>query len=196
MDSGNRKEFAGIMAVLSELFDGSKEISEAKMSIYWESLKDFPLKDIKKAVGTIIRGRVYPSLPKPAEIIQAITGSMEERAVKAWIQVLETVKRIGPWQSVRFSDPVIHAVVEYMGGWPELGNMLSHEEKWKRQEFEKLYSIMSERGKYPPYLPGIIEIQNNANGYKEYIPDPIAIEEGGKWGVLEIEGEVKKTLDM
>ena len=191
MDIGDQKEFAGIMAALSEVFDGSKEISETKMSIYWESLKEFYLEDIKRAVGVIIRGRVYSSLPKPAEIIQAITGSMEERAVKAWIQVVESVKIIGPWQSVRFADPVIHAVVEHMGGWPELGNMLSHEEKWKRQEFERLYPIMAQRDEHPPYLPGIIEIQNNANGYKEHIPAPIAIGDSGSKRIFEIERREK-----
>ncbi len=86
----------------------------------------------------------------------------------AWIEVLETVKRVGHYQSVRFSDPVIHAVIDVMGGWVRLGDMKVDDEKWKQREFERLYEILSKnpRDRMPEYLPGLSEIQNAASGYE------------------------------
>jgi hypothetical protein len=78
---------------------------------------------------------------------------------------------------VKFKDPVIHAVIEQMGGWSEMGNMLVDDEKWKQKEFERLYPIMEARGNHPDYLPGRLEVSNEANGFIEHIGSPVLIGE-------------------
>jgi len=78
---------------------------------------------------------------------------------------------------VRFDDPVIHAVIEAMGGWVRLaGDMKADEEKWKQKEFERLYQVLSKnpRDNVPSYLPGLCEIQNAANGY-DITSNPVMI---------------------
>jgi len=168
------KQFAVIIASLAEVFS-DKEPSKNVISLYWMALKEYTIEQIQKAASDIIQGRVYPSMPKPAEIIEAIRGTQGDRATRAWIDVLMAVRRIGTYESVKFKDPVIHAVIEHMGGWTELGNMKIDDEKWKQKEFEKLYPIMEARGRCPEYLPGKLEIYNSANGHPEYIPQPVAI---------------------
>jgi hypothetical protein len=170
------KQFAVIIASLAEVFS-DKEPSKNVISLYWMALKEYTIEQIQKAASDIIQGRVYPSMPKPAEIIEAIRGTQGDRATRAWIDVLRAVRRIGTYESVKFKDPVIHAVIEQMGGWSEMGNMLVDDEKWKQKEFERLYPIMEARGNHPDYLPGRLEVSNEANGFIEHIGSPVLIGE-------------------
>jgi len=145
-----------------------------KMQLYWMALKDFRVEQIQQAASDIIRERVYPSLPKPAEIIEAIQGTSETRAVEAWLEVYEALKRIGTYQSVKFSDPAIHSVIESLGGWVELGRTPEAEIKWKQREFERLYQIIEPcGGKHPEYLPGQIELGNST--HPDHIPAPVLV---------------------
>lgn len=161
-------KFAELMTVLAEVYNDGHPPSKLKMEIYFQALKQFKIDEIDHAVKGLIYTRTTASFPKPAEIIQEIRGTTANQATMAWLKVLETVKRFGHYQSVKFSDSIIHAVIEAMGGWVWLaGDMKVYEEKWKQKEFEKLYEVMSKnpRDKNPEYLPGWIEINNAANGY-------------------------------
>jgi len=167
MQHQDELKFAELMAVLTEVYDDGRPPSKLKMEVYYQALKGFDIMEIEKAVKGIIYSRGTASFPKPAEIIQEIRGTTSNQATMAWIEVLETVKRVGHYQSVRFFDPVIHSVIGVMGGWVRLaGSMTTDEEKWKQKEFEKLYEILSKypRNKHPEYLPGLCEIQNAASG--------------------------------
>lgn len=169
MKKQDKIRFAKVMAVLSEIFDQGKEPSEFKIELYFQALIEFEIGSVERAATAIMKGRVYSSLPKPAEIIQEIRGTTQNQATMAWLSVLETIKHVGHYQSVKFSDPVIHNVIEAMGGWIRLaGEMITDEEKWKQKEFEKLYEVLAKnpRDKNPEYLPGWIEIHNTANGYE------------------------------
>lgn len=168
MKKQDKARFAKVMAVLSEIFDQGKEPSEFKIELYFQALVDYEIGVIERAAAVVIKTRVYSALPKPGEIIQEIRGTVSNQATMAWLEVLETIKRVGHYQSVRFSDQVIHGVIESMGGWIRLaGEMTQDEEKWKQKEFEKLYEILAKnpRGKTPEYLPGLCEIKNASNGY-------------------------------
>jgi hypothetical protein len=185
MNNNDTEQFAKLMATLAEVFDDGREPSAFKVEVYYQALKKFSIEQISQAVQTMIIGRVYPSFPKPAEIVEAIQGRQEHKATLAWVKVLETVRRVGNYQSVKFEDPVIHSVIEVMGGWIELGNMSVNDEKWKQKEFEKLYSVMESRGNHPEYLIGITERDNMNTGCESHIPKPLLI------GYL-AEQEVKK----
>jgi hypothetical protein len=148
------------MASLAEVFDGGKAISALKVDIYYNALTTYHIEDIEMAVKKMIIGRVYPSFPKPAEIIQEIQGTTEDQATTAWIETIMAIRRIGAYESVQFEDPIIHSVLQFLGGWPDAGNWLDAELKWKQKEFERLYSIMAKSDRHPRYLPGIHEGQN------------------------------------
>jgi hypothetical protein len=159
------------MAVLAEIFDQGQEPSEIKIALYFTALSDYEIEVIERAVSAIIKSRVYPAFPKPGEIIQEIEGSKENQAIGAWGRVVDAIKYTGPYQSVNFGDPIIHAVIDFMGGWPATGDWLESEMKWKQKEFERLYAVIKARGSDTKYLPGIIEMQNGG------APNPVMI-----WG--------------
>lgn len=166
-------KFKEYLTALCEIHD--KQISPLLASLYWKVLEPFTDEECEKAFKALIyKSRFFP---KPVEFIETIKGTTGDRATTAWLEVLETVARVGHYQSVRFDDPVIHAVIEAMGGWVRLaGDMKADEEKWKQKEFERLYGIFirNPRDKHPQYLPGLCEITNAAEGYN-VINKPIAI---------------------
>lgn len=168
------KEFAKLMGILAEVFD-NKEPSALKIELYYQILGKYDIEQLSTAVQSMIAARVYPSFPKPAEIIEAIQGKTEERAIKAWIEVVKALREIGTHQSVKFNNPVIHSVIEAMGGWLEIGKTRTDDMKWKQKEFERLYSIMEAQGNHPEYLPGQSEISNIGRGYTENVKAPIEI---------------------
>jgi len=165
MKATDIEDFALLMAVLSEVYGDGRPPSEVKTEVYFSSLKRYDMKTLKKGIERMITTRVFPSFPKPGEIIQEIEGTQESRAIDAWGKVVNAIKRVGPYQSVNFGDPVIHSVIEFMGGWPATGDWLEDELKWKQRDFERLYGIMQGRGSEIKYLPGICEIANDANGF-------------------------------
>jgi len=187
MTDKDKREFAAKMAALSEVFDDGKEISKFKMDVYFKSLERFSIEQISNAISAMITGRVYPSFPKPAEIIQEINGRKEDVAALAWVEVVKTLKHTGTYESVQFADPVIHSAIDAMGGWIKLGDMTEDEEKWKAKEFERLYSIMANRGNHPQYLIGIVERDNGANGY-DHERKPVLIGSPGTPAPLRLVG--------
>jgi len=181
MQQRDELKFAELMAVLAEVFDGGTSPSKAKMEIYFQALKQYKIDTLKGAVERMVTTRIFPSFPKPGEIVQEIEGTKGDGALVAWVEVVRAIRTVGSWKSVRFGDPTIHAVIEFMGGWPATGDWLEDELKWKQKEFERLYVVMKNRGKTIKYLPGICETQNEANGYPG-LDKPIAIgeDDGGK----------------
>lgn len=176
MNKQDDLEFAKVMMALSEIFDGGREPSPLKVELYFQSLRDYQIEDIKNAVSVMIRTRVFPSFPKPAEIIQEINGTAKDRSLSAWILVTDAIRRHGSYESVQFEDSVIHSVVDVMGGWPKLCQTNEDELKWKQKEFENLYQVIGRRdGNHPNHLPGIIELENRMNGYEDHIPKPVLI---------------------
>jgi len=161
------------MVVLAEVFDQGKEPSKEKIMIYFEALRDYDISAIETAASNIIKSRVYPAFPKPAEIIREITGSDEDRAFLAWAMVCEGIKRAGNYPSVRFSDPLIHSVITFMGGWPKICQIESEKMVWVQKEFERIYQISAvHQGKPADYLPGDIEIGNGGLAKRfETIPE-------------------------
>lgn len=168
----NRDSFTQFITAICEMHN--REISEFMVRIYWEALKPFTDVECEIAFNEIfVSGRYFP---KPVDIIEAIRGSSDVRAIKAWMKVESTVKRIGTYDSVKFEDPAIHSCIEAMGGWVALGQVPEVELKWKQREFERLYTIMAGRnGNHPEYLVGRIELENSAVGYNRHIPEPILI---------------------
>ena len=169
----DESKFKEYLTALCEIHD--KKISPLLASLYWKVLEPFTDEQCEKAFKSLIYESRF--FPKPVEFIETIKGTTGDRATTAWLEVLETVARVGHYQSVRFDDPVIHAVIEAMGGWVRLaGDMKADEEKWKQKEFERLYQVLSKnpRDNVPSYLPGLCEIQNAANGY-DITSNPVMI---------------------
>lgn len=155
-------KFKEYMTLLCELHD--RILSDTMKDIYWKILEKFSDDECERAFKELIYSTKF--FPKPADFLEVLCGKKENRATEAWLDVLNAVARIGNYQSVKFSDPLIHSVIQAMGGWPQLCMMDNDEVKWKQREFERLYDVIATRnGSHPDYLPGIHELENFRTGH-------------------------------
>ena len=156
-----------------------KSITEDVLEIFWQALQSYPLADVKQALN---RHAIDPDVgqypPKPADLIRQLEGDPESQAMQAWSKVWQAVGRVGTYQSVVFDDPLIHAVVEEMGGWLVFGQFTEEEQPFRAQEFVKRYRAYQTVRRCPPYPPKLIgrtEHTNATAGFTEAIPPPVLL---------------------
>jgi hypothetical protein len=157
----NRKLFGEFMMALSEIH--GKVITALLNSLYWKTLEPFTDQECEAAFKELIFSSKF--FPKPVDFLEILKGNKEDQAGRAWIKVIEAVRRIGNYESVKFDDPVIHSIFKFWGGWGVTADWRECDMKFKQKEFEKLYILMASGKKHPTYLPGYTEIKNDADGY-------------------------------
>ena len=172
----DKKQFAQRITALSALFD--REISEAVIEMYWVALDPYGDEETERAFQEAARRCKF--FPKPAELIELIEGSSEDREALAWHALLIGIARVGSKSSVRFSDPAIHSVVETWGGWIQVCSMTARDLQFREKDFKELYRMHSRRDSHPEYLVGRTEADNRKRGFLDRIPKPkvVAIEGG------------------
>jgi len=138
MKPNDLPQFAALMNTLGEVY--GKEITEVFSEIYWNTLKRFEWSEVKNAVSKHIsdpdKGQF---MPKPADIVRWIEGTHETRALKAWVKTTDAMRRIGVYESVAFDDPLIHSVIEALGGWIGLCMSKTENLPFLAQDFQKHY---------------------------------------------------------
>jgi hypothetical protein len=166
MQGNDLPTFSALLTGIGELY--GKGFSKFLVEIYWQALKPYDFQDIRQAFQAHIHNPdVGQFFPKPADIVRAIEGSGETRALQAWSLVEKAIKHIGVYQSIVFDDPLIHAVIEEMGGWIALCAMQIDELPFKAREFQKRYMGFMQKApkRYPKYCCGIAEGENLRLGY-------------------------------
>lgn len=179
MNQNDHETFAKMMLAVGELY--GKDVSPMVISLYFKALADFNVGDVGKAFNLHVRnpdnGQFFP---KPADLIRMLNGNTEAQGMKAWSAVRDAISRVGAWRSVCFDDPVIHLVIEDMGGWTKLCEMKESEEPFVAKDFEKRFRAYAQQGapkQFPSRLLGIAD-RNNAG---KYPMEPVAfIGDGNK----------------
>jgi hypothetical protein len=164
-------EFVKLMTSLGILY--GKPMSEQLIDIYWQALQAF---SFREAFNAHVRNPdTGQYLPKPADVVRYIEGSGITQALQAWSQVVRTIRSVGCYESVVFDDPIIHAVIEDMGGWLQLCKVTEKDLPFRAQEFEKRYQgyIVHPPHQFPKQLAGLIESCNHLQGYPK--EDPLLI---------------------
>ena len=148
-----KKRLAHILAALGETFN--EDLTTAKIGVYEKALEDVPIEQIEFNAWRHIKRGIF--FPKPVELIGGTDLDLEARANVAFDVVTRTMSRVGAYNNVAFNDPVIHKVVEGMGGWvSSCEQAVDWWNKWGRKDFVKLYKAYAS-GSHPdplPYLPG------------------------------------------
>ncbi len=179
MEKIDIKPFMKLIASIGELY--GKPISASLTEIYWQSLKCFELEDVQKALQAHIHnpdcGQFFP---KPADVVRFIVGSGETRALSAWAVVEKAMHQVGSYQSIAFDDPLIHIVLEEMGGWIKLCSTKLTDLPFRANEFQKRYMgfLNKKTERHPKYLVGIIETDNAKNGFE--ISPPLLVGDAAK----------------
>lgn len=172
MQSSDFEAFRELMEGVHSFY--ARECSAFALDVWWQALKHYELAAIRDALG---RHSVNPDngqfMPKPADVVKMMEGSTLDSAMVAWSKVDHAVHAVGTYATVVFDDALIHRVVDDMGGWPPLGRKTDDEWPFTAKEFQTRYRGYRARKETPPYpdrLLGIIDGENQQQGYKLSVP--------------------------
>lgn len=172
MREQDRADFYATMTGVLELY--SKRASVELLEIYFNALETHELEDIRRAINL---HAVDPDqgqyCPKPADIVRLLSGSKVTRAMQAWSKVARACGSIGRYQSVAFDDPIIHAVIEDMGGWIALCELDDRSFDIRSNEFVKRYQGYALQGgvsDFPSHLAGLVELDCERHEAKLPLP--------------------------
>lgn len=171
MDKADKQRFAALMTAASELY--GKPLSAGVIGLYWQVISRFRIGDIEEALGRHIASPdVGQFMPKPADIVRMIEGSSQDVAAIAWSQFDSALRRVGTWRDVVFADPIIHRVVQDMGGWIAFGMKTEDEWPFVAKDFQGRYRAYKSRGLMPEYPPRLIGRVNGENASNGFAPEP------------------------
>lgn len=168
-------EFVELLTALSLSYGQS--LNEFAIERYWQTLEPFEFAEVKKALYACTTQNPDKGhfMPQATEVLRYIQGSTETQALQAWNQVLKIIKSIGSYDSLIFDDPILHRVIDDLGGWVCLCETTLDELKFKGNEFKKLYAayVLHPPAEYPKKLRGRLAWQNSLQGFDE--PTPVLI---------------------
>lgn len=167
----DKVKFMEYMTLFGEIH--KTEVTDVIKNAYWKTLKPYTDQECIRVFEAIYSELKW--FPKPPDFLERLRGDKKDQGILAWEKVYKTITGVGHYNSVKFDDPIIHSCIELMGGWVQLCEITNSEVKWKQKEFLELYLTMSKKNpeQHPKYLPGTIEINNGARGYK--VPDVIMV---------------------
>jgi len=190
-DKQSRERKVKALLAMCEMTAGP-ELSEEGLRMWLHLLKPYSAEDVERAVWACLRKMHFR--PAPADIIQEIEGSTKEKSLKAWHVALETLHRLGRYESVRFDDPAIHWAIDRMGGWARFGEWTEEERPFREKQFRELYEAYSGEP-VAEYLVGEAEAVNSLNMLHEFILPPVLVSrDGAILGRLNPASEETKAL--
>jgi hypothetical protein len=135
------ERFAEIMTTLAIVFD--KELSSAKLDIYYEFLKVYDIGQVESAAKHIMAHRtITGTFPLISEFVQAIQyngRTMDEYAELAWRNFNNAVNTISTLDKVYFEDGAITETIKRLGGWANIEELNFNDVSFRRQ-FINLYT--------------------------------------------------------
>lgn len=172
MDVQDKAKFSRLITDVLAFY--KQDVSSFAMSVWWQACEPFDFEQVSKALSAHAvdpeRGQFAP---KPADVVKALAGTKTDRARLAWSKALDAMGRVGAWKSVAFDDPIIHAVIEDLGGWVKLCR--TELDSYTEHRFCESYRAYVNRPDlvYPSKLIGEFEAVNRHEGRQ--VAQPILI---------------------
>ena len=192
----SERALASIIAQTYEFYE--KKFSEFHITVWLEALKGFEFEQIKRALAYhMARADNGQFMPKPSDIVKILDGSTSDRASVAWGKVDKAVRSIGNYQSVVFDDPIIHLVIEDMGGWVQLCNKSNQDWPFTENHFKTSYKGYASRAEKPQPMKRLIGLtEADCQRHGRRVPDPVLLGDQRKALALFNSGNDQPRLDF
>lgn len=166
MNPNEIEEFTELLAGVHEFY--GKQMSSFSTDVWIQAMQGYDLAAIRDALG---RHAMNPDsgqfMPKPADVVRMIDGGTADSALVAWSKFDKAVRSVGPYMSVAFDDPIIHRIIEDMGGWTSFDRKTEDEWPFIRNEFTTRYRGYSGRRvavECKPKMLGMIDADRESKG--------------------------------
>jgi hypothetical protein len=163
MEKTEMKQFFNIMATAYKAF-GEKEPDQARLAIYFDFLKDIPIRTIEDAMNKILRTRKYSSVPTIAEILEAATGGeaeIESAVLGYWSRATRLISRSQYGDGDRVLDEM---VIMAFGSWAQFGETEMDNTPSDRKHFLSCARDVLRRHLEHLALNGGVEVKRLAEG--------------------------------
>jgi len=154
--------FAEVWSQALEIYNRS--VTPGTIELVFRALERLELDEIRRALTLHIQSPdsgQYP--PKPGDVIKFARGDSQSRTLQAWAKVERAIRSVGHYRDVAFDDPLIHAAIERIGGWPKVAMVESEKDMvWLRQRFEAQYRAYAVHRpeNWPAFLAGVATQKN------------------------------------
>ena len=175
-----------LLTVLADMY--RKDMSEGEFKVWGMVLDRYEHEEISQAFSLYLAQE--SRFPTPADIVSRINGDAEGKALDALIKVEKAMELHGSYRTVIFDDPIIHFVIDELGGWIKSCRVSEGEFTWWKKDFRERYKHHLKYQVNPlevPPLIGIFDSHNLPKGSPAQIPVFI----GNKDKCLEIMNQSK-----
>src|SRR5690606_33933929 len=104
---------ASLMLALSETFN--EPVSETRAGMYFDALSELTIQEVEQAMRLSLRRSKF--FPRPAELLELVSGSAEDQADEAWQSVINAVRRVGAYRTPTLDDAAMDTVRRLFGTW-------------------------------------------------------------------------------
>ena len=171
MKAADKPQFMKVLTDVMAFY--RQDVSPFALSVWWQAAQPFDLEQVSKALTAHAldpdRGQFAP---KPADLVRQLQGTSTDRSLMAWAKVYDAIRQVGAYSSVCFDAPVIHAVVDDLGGWVRLCRSETSEIQFVQKRFCDAYKAYAGRTDitFPSKLLGAHDLENAKVGFKSQMP--------------------------
>lgn len=172
MTGEERKRLAVMLDSVMAIYH-KPPLDDAVMKLYLRALDGFSFQAVDRALAEYVGTGKFA--PNPADIIERIQGSSDERSELAWLELLKGVQRVGSYGSITFDNPAMHYAIGYCGGWPDLAAGIQGPQDTRKESFKAAYrrgERVAHWGNTPRWLKGQHAINNAGRNWKPAIFTP------------------------
>ena len=177
MQPSDRQAFAELIGGVMAYYQ--RPTTQFLLDLFWRGLQAHEFEDVQRAFDLhAINPDNGQFAPKLADLKKLIEGSTQTQGMRAWAKVETAMRSVGAYRSVAFDDPLIHVVVNEMGGWTTLCRTQVDELPFKAREFERRYASYRLRREVPPFAPRLIgesEAENRLHGHPDFEVRPVLL---------------------
>lgn len=147
MIQSEKQKFGQLMTDVMAYY--GKDASRFMLSLWWDACQNMDFEQVAKALNQHAKDPERGQFaPKVADIVAILEGTTTERAAIAWGKTFEAMQRVGAYTDVVFDDPVIHCVIEDLGGWVKVCRSDSSELSYFQHRFTESYRAYASRLKH------------------------------------------------